>query len=154
LVVIYYISSSSARSSRNGGLNIQKLKIRSENDIFLATSYVRQMMKPLSFSQADEQKVIVTVLELTRNILDHAEGNGSFGCWTTEAALCIHVTDNGPGIGNLEEILNGKKDQASRGLGLGLLGAKRLMDEFHLESSKEGTNIIAKKWTNRKKFKR
>ena len=58
------------------------------------------------------------------------------------ARRCVHVEarDQGPGIGNLEEILGGRYKSRS-GLGLGILGTKRLADQFRIDSSPAGTRV-------------
>jgi serine/threonine-protein kinase RsbT len=126
------------------------LNVQSEDDILLAIAAARQMMKPLPFSKVDEQKVLVSVSELTRNLLDHA-GQGVFRCEMLTGGICLKVFDKGPGItqGNLYLILNGKRSASQSGLGLGLSGVKRLMDEFYIETSKGGTKIIAIKWKDK-----
>ena len=126
--------------------------IRTDNDIKVALFYVRKLLTKLSFSEVDKQKVIVSVSELTQNILDHADSHGSFTC--EEIGVCgiqIIVEDWGKGIDQLDEISDGRMKK--RGLGLGLAGAKRLMDQFHVETSKGGTKIIAVKWGESQKTK-
>jgi serine/threonine-protein kinase RsbT len=128
-----------------------EMTIQSEDDIYFALYYVRVLMNQLSFSAIEQQKVLVSVAELTRNLLDHANGIGTFSCEITDQGIRFMVIDNGPGIPDLNEVLNGKKTPSSRGLGLGLSGAKRLMDELHIETSREGTKIVG---IQRKKKKR
>lgn len=123
------------------------VNIRSEDDIYMALSVARHCMKQLGFSELNQQKVLVSVSELTRNILDHAGGRGEFTCDIIGNGIQITVTDKGPGISGVAEILNGgKRSSSSGGLGLGLAGVNRLMDEFQIETSGEGTRIIATKW--------
>jgi serine/threonine-protein kinase RsbT len=131
-------------------MTYQKVHISSEDDIYFALSTVRHFMKQLPFSESDQQKIFVSVSELTRNILDHAYSKGFFYCEVIDQGIRFIVTDEGPGIFNLDEILNGKKISSSRGLGLGLSGVKRLMDEFQIETSTRGTKIIAIKWAGKK----
>ncbi|WLD94376.1 ATP-binding protein [Alkalihalobacillus sp. AL-G] len=120
------------------------ISINTENDIQIALHYVRKILNFLSFSDMDKQKVIVSVSELTQNILDHANHNGLFICESIDnQAIQITVKDNGQGIDNLEQILDGYEPQKPKGLGLGLAGAKRLMDDFAVESTKGGTTIVA-----------
>jgi serine/threonine-protein kinase RsbT len=130
-------------------MTFQKVNISSENDIYFALSTVRHFMKELPFSESDQQKVFVSVSELTRNILDHACSKGLFYCELIDQGIRLTVTDEGPGIHNLDEILSGKKISSSRGLGLGLSGVKRLMDEFHIETSTRGTKVVATKWAGK-----
>ncbi|WP_428910421.1 ATP-binding protein [Niallia sp. Krafla_26] len=125
--------------------------IKSENDIRIAINSIRLLAKSLDFSNVDMQKIIVAVSELTQNILDHS---GTIGIVKFEAigtrGIRIVVEDRGKGIDQLERILQGHKVYSQKGLGLGLLGAKRLMDEFTIDTSKEGTKIIAVKWKGKK----
>jgi serine/threonine-protein kinase RsbT len=106
-------------------------------------------MDSLSFSEMDKQKVLVSVSELTRNILEHSNSNGFFSCSVKDGnGILITVRDFGTGIDHVERILTGEKMKTSRGLGMGLAGAKRLMDQFSIQTSKEGTEIVAIKWKN------
>jgi len=61
-------------------MTYQKVNISSEDDIYFALSTVRHFMKRLPFSESDQQRIYVSVSELTRNILDHACGKGLFYC--------------------------------------------------------------------------
>ena len=128
--------------------------IRSDNDIKIALYYVRNILKNLSFSVVDKQKVIVTVSELTQNILDHTDSIGSITCEAIEdRGIQITVQDWGTGIDSTNDNWDGTKSKKKRGLGLGLEGSKRLMDQFVVESSKGGTKIIAVKWRESPKAK-
>jgi serine/threonine-protein kinase RsbT len=130
-------------------MTYQKVNISSEDDIYFALSAVRHIMKKLPFTESDQQKIFVSVSELTRNILDHACSKGLFYCELIDQGIRFIVTDEGPGILNIDEVLNGKKRSASRGLGLGLSGVKRLMDEFQIETSTKGTKVVAIKWAGK-----
>ncbi|MBU8906868.1 ATP-binding protein [Desertibacillus haloalkaliphilus] len=126
---------------------LKKITINNEQDILITVTAVRSMLARCSFSAVDEQKILVSISELTRNIIDHANGKGWFLCEVISHGIKIVVKDCGPGIGNLEEILVGKKRTQPKGLGLGLRGVKTLMDEFHIEKNeKGGTTILAIKW--------
>jgi serine/threonine-protein kinase RsbT len=108
-------------------------------------------MKKLCLSDMDQQKILVSVSELTRNIISHAHSKGSFHCEQVDQGIRLTVSDEGPGIHNIQDILNGKRVSSSLGLGLGLSGVRRLMDEFDIETSRKGTKVIATKWIGRKK---
>lgn len=130
--------------------NICMLKmiiIKSDSDIRIAINSVRILANSLGFSTVDMQKVMVAVSELAQNIIDHS---GTVGFVKFDAigskGIKVVVQDRGKGIDQLEQILKGEKVISKKGLGLGLLGAKRLMDEFTIDTSKEGTKIIAVKW--------
>lgn len=119
--------------------------IRNEDDIYYALHCVRFLIKELPFNETEKQSISVTVLELTRNIIQHGGGKGTLYCELQENGIKMTAADEGPGIANPEDILNGRF-QSAKGLGLGLAGTKRLMDEFTLESSTKGTIIhVAKR---------
>lgn len=123
---------------------MKSIMIRTEQDIHIAINMVRTIASAFSYSNVDIQKVMVTTSELTQNILDHTGRPGFFTCEYQEGVgLRIIVKDNGRGIKDIKKILQGDADFPKKGLGLGLVGAKRLMDEFIVETSERGTSIIA-----------
>ncbi|MCL6446371.1 MAG: hypothetical protein K6T83_23475, partial [Alicyclobacillus sp.] len=81
------------------------VSISSEDDVYLAMAVARRAMRTTSLSEMDQQMVLVSVAELTRNVLDHAGGRGNFSCERTADGIRIEVTDRGPGIKNLESLL-------------------------------------------------
>lgn len=122
----------------------ERFIIQSQKDIRIAIYATRDMANKLLFSEVDLQKLIVSVSELTQNILDHTTSQGTFSCETIDRnGIRIIVEDNGGGI---KPYLNGGPYSGKRGLGLGLAGSKRLMDEFNIETSERGTKVIAIKW--------
>lgn len=123
--------------------------IINENDILLALSSTNKLIKSLPFSEIDRQKVFVSISELTRNVIMHAQGIGEFICEVNDKGVTIIVKDRGIGIKSVSDVMSGIKNPNSQGLGLGLLGVKRLMDEFYIKSSEEGgTTVIVTKWIN------
>ncbi|MCI3918727.1 ATP-binding protein [Paenibacillus sp. TRM 82003] len=123
------------------------MEIRTEDDLYYAINSVRSLMESLPFLETEKQCIFVTISELSRNLLDHAVGGrGYFICQRIEHGISFTVKDNGPGINGIDTVLAGGH-RSSKGLGLGLAGAKRLMDEFLIETTPEGTTIIASKWT-------
>lgn len=126
---------------------IRKITITSENDIRITLNAIRMLTRSLHFSEVDTQKLIVAVSELSRNIIDHAGSNGFVYFEEIEnKGIKVIVQDFGKGIKKIDEILQGQTNFQKKGLGMGLVGAKRLMDDFSVETSKEGTRIIAVKW--------
>jgi serine/threonine-protein kinase RsbT len=117
------------------------VEIKSENDVYQAVTLVSHLIKNCSFSESDKQCIFISVLEVTRNILDHTEEKGIFRCEMVQNEFRFTCIDKGPGIENLNDILRGLH-KSSHGLGVGLSGAKRLMDDLRIETSKEGTRII------------
>ncbi|MEB1807252.1 MAG: ATP-binding protein [Bacillaceae bacterium] len=125
------------------------MPIRSEHDIRIAVNAVRILANSLAFSKVDLQKLIVAVSELTQNVLDHTNEPGIFICEMIEGrGIRVTVQDRGKGIKELDQILEGANDFQKKGLGLGLVGAKRLLDDFQIETSEKGTKVIATKWKN------
>lgn len=129
---------------------IKKITITSENDIRITINALRVLAKSLHFSEVDTQKLIVAVSELSRNIIDHS---GSIGFVYFEAieskGIKVWIQDYGTGIQQLDEILQGQTNFRKKGLGMGLVGAKRLLDDFSIETSEKGTKIIAVKWKDK-----
>lgn len=117
-------------------------QIHSEADVYIVLAQVRRMMRAELFTETDVQKVLVSISELTRNVIDHANCRGSIWWRVTSRDISVRVCDKGPGIPNVDAILAGVEPHTNaKGLGLGLSGAKRLMDEFLIDSSERGTNI-------------
>lgn len=129
-----------------------RLLIRSDPDIVLARQRVRAVAGELGFSSTDQTLIATAVSELTRNILTYAtEGElvvrtvADFG----RRGIEIIAADKGPGIPDIESAM---RDGFSTGggLGLGLPGTKRLVDDFLLETRvNEGTTITVRKWAVR-----
>jgi serine/threonine-protein kinase RsbT len=125
---------------------LDKTYITSEDDLTFILYMVKSCLKSTPFSLIDREKIIVSVMELTRNVLDHAHGHGEFSFSYTDRIFTFVVKDYGPGIPCLEAVLNGSgQSPHSQGLGLGLSGARRLLDEFHISTSEKGTRIVAAK---------
>ncbi len=118
-------------------MNVIKIPILNAIDIIAARQNVRTLGAVLGFSNAELTGLATAVSELTRNIITYAnEGSITFSTIKTAErhGILIVVEDNGPGIENLSLAM---KDGYSTGktLGLGLPGARRLMDEFQIESA-------------------
>lgn len=125
------------------------VEIKHEWDIVHARQQGRQLAKELGFGNVDQARITTAISELARNIylyagkgliqIEPVEKNGKLG-------LTIKAEDSGPGI---EDIRKAMEDgyTTSGGLGAGLPGVKRLMDEFDLISNPgEGTVITASKF--------
>ena len=123
--------------------------IRSDVDIVSARVEARDMAKAVGFGTIDQARIATAISELTRNIVLYAgEGKVIIRVAERGAKRGIEVVceDNGPGIENVSLVMRDGYS-TSRGLGMGLPGAKRLMDEFEIQSEVgEGTRIIVRKW--------
>jgi len=130
------------RLGSNRKVDAIELEVRVESDIARARLAARDLCQALGTSPLVVQKLATIVSELARNIISYA-GTGRLTIrQCTGGRRCVHVeaVDQGRGITNLEEILAGKYKSRS-GLGLGILGTKRLADQFKIESSPAGTRV-------------
>lgn len=122
--------------------------IRDESDIVDARSRGRALGERLGLGGTDLTLIATAISEVARNILSYAR-NGEIVLDEIRArgrvGLRVVARDRGPGIADVERALEDGFSTGG-GLGLGLPGAKRLMDEFDIESSPEGTVIQMTKW--------
>jgi serine/threonine-protein kinase RsbT len=128
---------------------METIGINSESDIVAARRVVRDAAMMLGFGVTDVTRIVTASSELTRNIFRYA-GSGHM-CWRMLAAegrtgIELIFEDQGPGIPDLEGAMTAGFT-TSGGLGLGLPGCKRLMDEMEIESAAgKGTKVTVKKW--------
>lgn len=123
--------------------------VRSDLDIVIARTLARDTAKALGFGAIDQARIATAVSELARNIFLYA-GNGSVTVRPVEKpgrkGVEIVCEDQGPGIPNIDQVMQDGYS-TSRGMGMGLPGAKRLMDEFIIRSQENvGTTITCRKW--------
>lgn len=127
---------------------ILRVAVKTEVDVLVSRQRARQIAALCGFNHADQVRIATVVSELARNIYNYAgHGYVAFGIAHAEALqlLAIEVTDRGPGIKNLDLVLSGQY-RSDTGMGLGLLGAKRLMDVCDITTSKNtGTAILLQK---------
>ena len=123
--------------------------IARDGDVVTARQKGRELAMEVGFSGSDLTIIATAISEIARNIVVYAErGEITFNMVleSDRRGLVIVATDNGPGISDIEQAM---QDGFSTGksLGLGLPGAKRLMDEFDIVSEVgRGTTITMKKW--------
>jgi serine/threonine-protein kinase RsbT len=99
----------------------------------------------LGFPTPEATKVAVVVSELARNIIHYAE-EGSLSLAPSAEGIAIVAQDRGPGIPNLDAVLSGEYT-SEHGMGVGLSGSRRMMDEFEISTEVgKGTTITAAKW--------
>jgi serine/threonine-protein kinase RsbT len=123
--------------------------IRSDGDIVAARQQGRSLATAIGFTATDATLIATAISELARNIVLYA-GQGEVMMHRVEISyrkgIVICARDKGPGI---RSIADGLRDgySTSGGLGLGLPGVKRLMDEFAIESELgQGTMVTVRKW--------
>ncbi|MBU7596029.1 anti-sigma regulatory factor [Metabacillus halosaccharovorans] len=125
------------------------VKIVTEWDIVAARQLGRNVAKELGFGTVDQARITTAISELARNIYLYA-GQGEMRIERIQdlgkKGLKIIAIDSGPGIPDIRKVME-DGFSTSGGLGAGLPGVKRLMDDFDISSSVgEGTNIQAVKW--------
>jgi serine/threonine-protein kinase RsbT len=127
----------------------ETIDIQSSTDVVLVRQSVRQLAVEIGFGLVDQTKIITAASELARNTLDYG-GGGTVKLETLQEGrrrgLRLTFEDRGPGIPDIELAL---KDgfTTGNGLGMGLGGAKRLANEFEIQSVVgEGTRIIIVRW--------
>ena len=131
-----------------------EIYVRREADIVKVRERVRHLAREMGFDSTTQIKITTAVSEVTRNIYEYAE-SGAIALALAErdpdVGLQITARDDGPGIdeATLRSILRGSYQSAS-GLGVGLSGTRKLMDEFDIQTSKdEGTRVTIIKWMPR-----
>lgn len=122
---------------------IERVAIRDTTDIVLARGEARQVAGRIGFGLADQTRLATAVSELARNAMQYAgEGFCEIADVSDGEAMRIRIVveDHGPGIADIEKAM---KDgySTSGGLGAGLPGTRRLMDEFAIESQPGLTRI-------------
>lgn len=128
---------------------IGSIFIRSEADLTRVRDRIRLVAREMGFDNVTQIKMTTVASELTRNIYEYAQ-TGSITVSVIERegrkGMEILCEDSGPGIADLERILAGEFTSRT-GLGKGISGSRRLMDEFNVESrAGKGTRIEAAKW--------
>src|SRR5579859_7388704 len=127
---------------------ILTLAIASERDTVAARQRARQIARLLGFEAQDQTRISTAVSEIARNAFNYAGGGRveySIEGRTAPQLFIVRIKDSGPGVQELQDILEGRY-QSATGMGLGILGARRLMDQFEIDSVPgKGTTIWLKK---------
>jgi serine/threonine-protein kinase RsbT len=125
------------------------LPIRDDHDVVSCRQTVRRITSAMGFSVTGQTMLVTAASELARNTLIY--GRGGTLAW---AVLEVHgkvgvqlcFSDRGPGIANIPQAMTDRWS-SGRGLGLGLPGAKSLVNEFEIESVQgEGTRVCVLRW--------
>ncbi|HEY6170228.1 MAG TPA: anti-sigma regulatory factor [Verrucomicrobiae bacterium] len=132
--------------------NETRVPIVSEADIVTARQKGRSLAKELGFEGADLTLIAAAISEVSRNIVEYAR-NGEIVLAPTNnngrPGLCVVARDEGPGIPDVAQAMQ-YGYSTRRGLGVGLPGAKVLMDDFDIVSKVGvGTTITMKKWRSK-----
>lgn len=134
-----------------------RVPINADADLVTARAEGRAMAERLGFPRPDPTLVATAISEIARNIVVHV-GSGEIVLRPLQEAdrygLVVIASDDGPGIRDVEAALHDEYSGRG-GLGLGLPGARRLMDEFDIASDADnGTTVTMKKWRPRDELER
>jgi len=125
------------------------MELRSPNDVVAVRQLVRKWAIEAGFSLVDQTKMVTAASELARNTIDYGGGGVARLELVTEGArrgLRVAFEDQGPGIPDVEKALT-DHFTTGNGLGLGLGGARRLVNEFDITSRRgEGTRVVITRW--------
>jgi len=131
------------------GLGRLTIALRSQEDVVILRQRVREQAVGLSFSLLDQTKVVTAASELGRNAVTYGGGGEAIiepSRDGSRVGLVLTVIDHGPGIPNVEDAMRPGFSTGS-GLGLGLSGTRRLVDEFELRSEVgHGTIVRIVRW--------
>lgn len=122
--------------------------VQSETDVVLARQRAKQIAALCGFGPQDQVRIATSVSELARNIINYAgRGHVYFAIEgdTSPQVLMVQIEDKGPGIQHLDVILSGEY-KSPTGMGMGIIGARRLADRFDIQTAPgKGTKITLKK---------
>src|SRR6187397_1934058 len=114
-----------------------------QSDVVGARQRARQLAQLLGFEMRDQTAIATSVSEIARKAFRYASGGKvefEIEGETAPQLLVIRVTDEGPGIPNLDEVLEGSYESKT-GMGIGIIGSRRLMDRWEIRSSGSGTAV-------------
>jgi serine/threonine-protein kinase RsbT len=118
-------------------MEVKKIQIKGSNDVVTARQVGRDMARILGFGSADQTRFATAISELTRNIIQYA---GTGLCTITDKSdksiikIVVVVEDAGPGILDIDKAMK-QGYTTGNGLGAGLPGTKRLVQEFNIDSA-------------------
>ncbi len=123
--------------------------IHSEDSVVTARARARDLAAEVGFQRTEQVKIATAVSEVARNILRYAGGDGEVTVKLISRprnGISIAATDRGPGIPDINHVLSGAYVSRT-GMGMGLLGCRKLMDQFHVETGPgKGTIVVMEKY--------
>ncbi len=129
------------QKSAGGGVRLVALRIDNEQAVVAARQRARLVAEELGYSRQDQIGIATAVSEIARNAWQY--GGGGTAEFVVDAAgdaLRIVISDSGPGIPDLDRVLDGNYESAT-GMGIGITGARRLMHEFEISSTPRGATV-------------
>ena len=137
---------------------ILQIALQSERDVVQSRQRAREVAAELGLDNQDQIRLATATSEMARNAYRYARnGKVTFSLsLESQQSLVVDVSDSGPGIANLDEIYEGRY-RSQTGMGMGIIGTKRLMDDLRIETSPSGTSVRMSKhlpqfrgsWTER-----
>ena len=131
-------------------LKSESMPVRTSEDVVLVRTSVRKLAAELKFGIVDQTKIVTAASEIARNTLDYGRGGDMHMDAVSNGAkkgLRMAFVDQGPGIADVERALT-DGFTSGNGMGLGLGGTRRLMDDFEIASKpNEGTTVTITKWS-------
>jgi len=120
---------------------LHSVALGNEQDVVGARQRARSIAEALGFDHHDQIRIATATSEIARNAFRYARGGTvSFEIDSDSGIFRIVVIDKGNGIPHLKQVMAGVY-RSSTGMGMGILGTKRLMDEFSIESGASGTQV-------------
>jgi serine/threonine-protein kinase RsbT len=130
-------------------LQSERVFVKEERDVVLCRQACREWAKRIGFNLVDQTRITTAASELARNIHEYAKSGEVIVQEVTidnRRGIKIIFVDRGPGIPDVEKAM-AEGWTSHKGMGMGLPGSKKLMDEFFIESAlNKGTTVIIYKW--------
>ncbi|MGZ4788577.1 MAG: ATP-binding protein [Terriglobales bacterium] len=124
---------------------IMNIDISDEQHVVLARQRARQIAASLGFDLQEQTRIATAVSEIARNAYEYARSGRVEFAIRHGAEFVISVEDKGPGIRELDAVMDGRY-QSRTGMGLGIIGAKRLMEDFQIHTTPgKGTKVVLSK---------
>jgi signal transduction histidine kinase/CheY-like chemotaxis protein len=127
--------------------SILTVPLRNERDVVLARQRARELAASFRFDNQDQIRLATATSEMARNAYRYARDGKVIFCVQLDepARLEISIHDNGSGISNLDDVYAGRY-RSETGMGLGIIGSKKLMDSFEIRTGPNGTSV--RMWKN------
>ncbi|RBW70203.1 ATP-binding protein [Bacillus taeanensis] len=130
-----------------------RIGIEREDDVYMASTIGKKVAEEWGLTKCEQTKLVVSIMELSRNIVYYASKGAIFITPIKAYGIEVLAVDEGPGIRDIKKALN-NESPSTKGLGLGLSGVSRLMDEFEITSEEAvGTRVRAVKWFDKREVK-
>lgn len=131
----------------NPQIPLAQMALLLETDVVLCRNRARLLAETLGFDRQQQVRIATAVSEIARNAFRYAKGaQATFALLTTtdyaqkRQGLLTTITDRGPGIAEIDAVLNGTY-RSKTGMGAGIRGVKRLLDRVEIETSPAGTTV-------------